>query len=187
LTAGDAEILLSEIGITEPGFRLEGAEAGDQLGSAVSGGADLNADGVDDVVAGAPFADSGAGTPEDAGETYVVSLVTPDEVVTLELGKDGGTTTLEWTVPDQAGSYNVYRTLMSVLRADGGVRTSSWTQLACGITTDANFNQLPDTTDIDDPGAAVFVYLVTGRNGIGEGPLGTLGATPTRINDGPCP
>jgi len=186
---GAEEVELSDVGTTEYGFRLEGAEPGDQLGASVSGGADVNADGVDDVVAGAPFADTGAGTPENAGETYVVSPVTPEEVVTVLLGQSGAVTTLEWTVPAQAGSYNVYRGLLSVLQGDGVVRTSSWTQLACGIDTDADANQLPDTTDGDPPPATpdVFVYLVTARNGGGEGPLGTLGAVPTRIHDGQCP
>jgi hypothetical protein len=61
-------------------------------------------------------------------------------------------------------------------------------QLACGITTDADLNGLPDTTDVAFPAPQnVFLYLITGENLLGEGPLGPANATPPRIHDNPCP
>jgi hypothetical protein len=124
----------------------------------------------------------------DAGASYVISPVLPDEVVHLTLRPIPATTMLEWTAPNRALAYNVYRGVLSVLKVDRVARTSSMTQLACGITTDSNANGLPDTTDPSLPplGDGYF-YLVTSRNLTGEGPLGTLGAAPPRINDGQCP
>ncbi|MEZ6317526.1 MAG: integrin alpha [Phycisphaerales bacterium] len=52
------------------GFVLRGIDAYDKCGFAVSGAGDLNHDGYDDVVVGAPFAEPGASVA--AGETYVV-------------------------------------------------------------------------------------------------------------------
>lgn len=46
-----------------------GVGAGDKAGFAVSGAGDLNADGIADVLVGAPFADTSG---EDAGDAYVV-------------------------------------------------------------------------------------------------------------------
>jgi hypothetical protein len=66
----------------------------------VDGGGDVNGDGVDDAVAGAPFAESQPGTPEDAGEAYVISPThlgntsTPPPTLTLVktvINDDGGT------------------------------------------------------------------------------------------------
>ena len=63
------------------------------------------------------------------------------------------------------------------------------TQLACGIATDADADQLPDYDDAGpNPamGDARF-YLVTASNALGEGPIGPPGAQPPRINDLQCP
>jgi hypothetical protein len=180
---GREEVVLEEIGTTEAGFQVEGAEMGDMLGSGVSGDFDLNGDGIDDIVAGAPFADSQPGTPENAGESYIISPVAPAEVVSLRLSYSSDVTTLEWTVAENAVDYNVYRGLVSALAIAGQARTTDMTQLACGINTDANMNSLPDTTDGDPaPVADVHTYLVTANSGAGEGPIG-----PGRLNDGACP
>jgi len=48
-----------------------GAAEGDQLGRAVAS-ADVNGDGLDDLVLGAPFADGPDGERPDSGETYVL-------------------------------------------------------------------------------------------------------------------
>jgi len=158
------------------------------LGSSVGGGFDVNADGVDDVIVSAPLADSAPGTPENGGETYIISPVSPDEVVLLTLRPEGSDTWLEWSVPDRALAYNVYRGILSQLRLSGELRTSSMTQLACGIATDSNANQLPDTTDATIPPAGeTWFYLVTGENQQGEGPLQPAGAVPPRLHDGQCP
>ena len=51
------------------GFRLDGENERDFLGRSVSGAGDVNGDGFDDVVIGAPLTDSRA---SDSGSTYVV-------------------------------------------------------------------------------------------------------------------
>ena len=192
IVATEAEIPLPEIGKTRPGLTVEGRQAGDQLGSSVGGGSDLNADGVSDGLVGAPFADVGAHA--DAGEAYVISPIAPSEVVRLLMSKPPGTTILEWTVTDRARAYNVYRGRLSRIRAAGVVRTSEICdtagacQLACGINTDADLDQLPDTADAALPPAAdAYVYLVTGINLNGEGPIGPASAVPQRVNDAQCP
>ncbi|MBC7985261.1 MAG: FG-GAP repeat protein [Sphingomonadaceae bacterium] len=52
------------------GFRISGIEYGDQAGWSVSSAGDVNGDGFDDMVIGAPAADGSAST--QAGESYVV-------------------------------------------------------------------------------------------------------------------
>ena len=49
------------------GFRVDGIDGGDQAGFSVSGHADVNGDGFDDVIVGAYFAE-----PNGTGESYVV-------------------------------------------------------------------------------------------------------------------
>ncbi len=52
------------------GFRLDGIDAGDQSGRSVTSVGDVNGDGFDDILIGAPYADRGADL--SVGETYVV-------------------------------------------------------------------------------------------------------------------
>jgi hypothetical protein len=183
----DEEVLLSDVGTTVPGLTVDGAAAGDGLGSSVGGGADLNADGVDDALVGAPQADPTPGT-QDAGESYVISPISPDEVVSLTVEYDGVNTTLEWTVTDLAVSYNVYRGTLSAIRSAGEIHSSALVQLACGIDSDGDSNGLPDTLDTDPaPTDDAFIYLVTATNLTGEGPIGPADNDPLRIHDGQCP
>ncbi len=53
----------------EDGFAIEGDRIGDNAGFAVSSGGDVNGDGIDDIIVGAPNGDDG-GT--SAGEAYVI-------------------------------------------------------------------------------------------------------------------
>jgi hypothetical protein len=188
----DREVLLSDIGGEEPGLTLEGAADMDELGCSVDGGIDVNADGVDDGIAGAPFADPTDemtdAVIQNAGETYVISPASPEEVKMLTLEKIAGSVRLEWSIPDRALAYNVYRGLFSTVQAAGMVRTSDLTQLACGITTNEDGDQLPDTTDPAVPPAGDgYLYIVSGKNLTGEGPIAPDGATPPRVNDLQCP
>jgi Ca2+-binding RTX toxin-like protein len=52
------------------GFRLDGIDPPDNSGQSVSGAGDVNGDGVDDLLVGAPYADPGGRT--SAGETYII-------------------------------------------------------------------------------------------------------------------
>ena len=52
------------------GFLIRGGAAGDLVGYSVSGAGDVNNDGFDDLLVGAPTADNAGGT--DAGEAYVI-------------------------------------------------------------------------------------------------------------------
>ncbi|MEL6379914.1 MAG: choice-of-anchor Q domain-containing protein [Pseudomonadota bacterium] len=52
------------------GFIIDGAASGDRSGSAISAAGDVNGDGIDDILIGAPNANSGG--VGDAGEAYVV-------------------------------------------------------------------------------------------------------------------
>ncbi len=51
------------------GFRIDGAAAGDQAGNSVAGAGDVNGDGRDDVIVGAP---SPTTTAADSGSAYVI-------------------------------------------------------------------------------------------------------------------
>ncbi len=48
--------------MTADGFRIDGAAAGDQAGNSVAGAGDVNGDGRDDVIVGAPNADNNGRT-----------------------------------------------------------------------------------------------------------------------------
>ena len=56
------------------GFQIKGVAAGDQSGFSVSGGADINGDGADDLIIGARMADAGS---TDNGATYVIFGMIP--------------------------------------------------------------------------------------------------------------
>ena len=58
------------------GFRLDGAAAGDRSGSSVSAAGDINGDGVDDLIIGAPRANPDGNS--NAGSSYVVFGRGPD-------------------------------------------------------------------------------------------------------------
>lgn len=54
------------------GFRLSGADVRDYAGFAVAGAGDVNGDGFDDLIVGAPFGDNGGGLFDNGGTAYVV-------------------------------------------------------------------------------------------------------------------
>ena len=55
------------------GFIIRGDTSGDQAGYLVSSAGDVNGDGFDDLIIGAPFGDDGGGN--DAGEAYVIFVL----------------------------------------------------------------------------------------------------------------
>ena len=68
-TGFDASIELSSLDGTN-GFVINGVDAGDRSGVAVSGAGDFNGDGLDDIIIGANGADPNGNN--DAGESYLV-------------------------------------------------------------------------------------------------------------------
>jgi hypothetical protein len=69
------------------GFRLDGVEGGS--GYSVAGAGDVNGDGIDDLIIGAPFADPGG--RDGAGESYVVFGTAAGFGASLDLAAlDGG-------------------------------------------------------------------------------------------------
>lgn len=73
------------------GITIFGASAGDYCGRSVSGAGDVNGDGFDDVLIGAPYADGPNDTRSKAGECYVVfGQASPPTTISLSsLGTSG--------------------------------------------------------------------------------------------------
>ncbi|MCL5776345.1 integrin alpha [Limibaculum sp. FT325] len=68
---GFAPVTRLAVAANGPGVALfEGSQAMDRVGTAVAGGGDIDGDGYDDILIGAPFRDQVAGT--DAGAAFVV-------------------------------------------------------------------------------------------------------------------
>jgi hypothetical protein len=92
-----ADFSLSSLNGTN-GFQISGAHAGDYAGSAVRGAGDINGDGVDDLIVGAPSASpsgdySGASYvvfgrgPSTPPDPSTVVMIDPDgDIVTINLG-----------------------------------------------------------------------------------------------------
>jgi len=82
------------------GFRLDGIDADDLSGAAVSAAGDVNGDGIDDIIIGAPDADpDGMG---QAGESYVVFGSNAGFGASLDLGSLDGSNGFRVTGTDGA-------------------------------------------------------------------------------------
>ncbi|PSJ16717.1 beta strand repeat-containing protein [Nitrosomonas supralitoralis] len=68
-TGFDAAMSLSGLDGDNNGFRIDGASFQDVLGQSVSGAGDVNGDGFDDLIVGAPNANSNG---DDSGSSYVI-------------------------------------------------------------------------------------------------------------------
>lgn len=71
-TAAGGTISISDLARGIGGFVVRGRDGNDQAGYSVSGAADINGDGFDDLVIGAPGGDGVGNTTSDAGEIYVI-------------------------------------------------------------------------------------------------------------------
>ena len=80
-----------DMGLDRPHFTVHGARAGDTLPNKVSAG-DLDGDGRDELLLGAPFADRGDPAREKAGAAYVVDV--PDAAGSLDLASGEGFTAI---------------------------------------------------------------------------------------------
>ncbi len=112
---GKADTGLVSLGnLSGQGFRINGAAAGDLSGTSVSGAGDVNADGLADVIVGAPQASDASG-PE-AGRSYVVFGKTDSATVRLgNLGSRG------FRLDGQGSGLNAGRSVSGVgdVNADG--------------------------------------------------------------------
>ncbi len=73
------------------GFQIIGAVTNDEAGTSVAGAGDINSDGKDDLLVGAPWSDYGGRT--DAGSVYVVwgkATGTADNLDNLDNQSGGG-------------------------------------------------------------------------------------------------
>ncbi|TFF22006.1 hypothetical protein E3C22_15265 [Jiella endophytica] len=77
----DATLDLADLDGTD-GFRLDGVAAGDNAGYSVSSAGDVNGDGIDDLIVGAPYADNNGSS---SGSAYVVFGTTAGFDATLDL------------------------------------------------------------------------------------------------------
>lgn len=80
INAGAAYVIFGRSGATRPnidltnltttdGLIIQGDVAGDVAGASVSGAGDINGDGIDDLLIGAPYGDNGGSS---AGEAYII-------------------------------------------------------------------------------------------------------------------
>jgi VCBS repeat-containing protein len=130
------------------GFTLEGIDIGDANGWSVSGAGDINGDGIEDLIIGAPEADLVGGV--SAGESYVVFGSNSDFSASFDLSTLNGTNGF---------------TLEGIDRSDG----SGWSVSGAG---DINGDGIDDLiigargADPDEKGSAGESYVVFGRQGL---------------------
>jgi len=134
--SGTGTITLSALG--NGGFIIEGASAGDRSGWGVGGGGDLNGDGLDDLLIGAPATAHG----QAPGTTYVVFGRT--DSATVQLAQDMGTSGLFINGIDTGGFAG-----RSVAVA-GDVNGDGWADLIFGAPYSGGAG--------NDSGAAVVVF-----------------------------
>ncbi|MEQ8316850.1 MAG: integrin alpha [Phycisphaerales bacterium] len=133
----------------EIGFRIDGAEAGDQLGLGLAFGGDLNDDGIDDLLLGA-FRASPDGR-DRAGEAYIV------------FGRDSSA----------SGAFPAALSLAELAAGDGvrmpGALANDGAGLSVGLAGDLNGDRIDDAIIgasnalIDGRGRPGVAYVVYGR------------------------
>ncbi len=161
------------------GFIIQGDAAGDQAGGSVSGAGDINGDGVDDLIVGAPGGDDGGaaqfGSP---GEAYVIfgrRSNAPPVAVDDTLAATNEDTARIYAATDLTGNDTDAdgnpRTITSVGNATGGVAVLNGNGTIT-FTPTPNFN-----------GAAGFDYTIS--DGQGGTDTGRASLTVNSVNDAP--
>ncbi len=140
------------------GFVVEGATAGDDLGTAVSIFGDFNGDGLDDLVVSAP--DGDPDNRSGAGEVYVVFGGGVDAIV--DLGNLDGATFVRL---DGVAALDYAGRELTSLNAGGDFNGDGLDDLSLGVI----------TTDPNGVGAAGEAYVVFGASGAGLAALSAGG------------
>jgi uncharacterized delta-60 repeat protein len=83
-----------------------------------------------------------------------------------------------WEAVAGATGYNLYRSTLAQVKTG----TYTQTQMVCGVA-----GASTTLTDGAPPAGTVWAYVVTGRNGMGEGILGYQSSGTLRANGNPCP
>jgi len=147
---GFGTIDLANLG--EEGFIIQGDAAGDRAGLSVSSAGDVNGDGFDDIIIGAPYGDDGGG---NAGEAYVIFGQAPTVAVT-RIGSLAGQTirggAFGDTLDGREGADRLFGSagndiLIGGAGADdlhGGSGADSFTYAAAGESTAANEDRIFD-------------------------------------------
>lgn len=150
-------IQLSNLGTTQPGFVINGINAGDGSGVTVSGAGDVNGDGLADVIIGAPNADPNG--LNSAGQSFVVFGKTDGAMVDLSNLGSGGFRI------DGANSNDVFGVSVS---GAGDVNGDGLADLIVGAI-------LADPNGVYNAGASFVIFGKTSNTTVSLNNLGTGG------------
>ncbi len=141
----DAAIELSSLDGTN-GFVINGIDSSDESGTSVSGAGDVNGDGYDDLIIGAP--DGDPNSKSNAGESYVVFGANVDFNPVLELSSLDGTNGF-------------------VINGIGGGDTSGWSVSSAGDINGDGYDDLIIGARYADPNGSSSgeSYVVFGASG----------------------
>lgn len=145
------------------GFAIKGAQENDHAGLSVSSAGDVNGDGLDDVIIGAPFADPN--TLNDAGVSYVVFGRSDNVISDVDLaflGTDGFA--INGFKADGFSGYSV--------ASAGDVNGDGVDDMVIGA---HRADVMADDMEVNQAGQSYVVFGVDGGTGIADVELSSLG------------